>query len=117
MPESKSARERKLEARRRSSGPVSRRTSNVVSYSMERSTAPSKPKPPRSKAFNPMMGKPKGLSPEAEWDTLRPKNIHPLDWVRNYPGDDKDLWEDTISEIKAALKAGELVAYEGPVKK
>jgi hypothetical protein len=67
-----------------------------------------------NKAFLPAMGKSEGLSAEARFDMLKPREVHPLEWFRLFTPNE-ELWEAIREEAIAAVQSGEMEKYDGPV--
>lgn len=108
----KTAKERKLAAKAKSKEAVkkaSRRSGRVVSYVSAKAKQPKRRKT-QIEAFTPKMGKPKGLSPRARFDMLRPDCIHPWDWWQLF-SEDESIWEAIASEAIEAVRDGEMREY------
>lgn len=84
-----------------------RRSGRVTTYVSEKA----KVKPKRKIRAKPTeMGTPKGLSPQARFDDLRPDCVSPLQWFQLFTPDE-DVWESLIEEAIDAVECGELPAY------
>lgn len=116
MPDKLTAKERKARAAQKSRDAVKastnkRRAGKVTTYVSQKARTPKKRgRPKLSSAFTPNMGKPKGLSPQAAFETLRPDCVSPLDWFRLFTPDES-MWEALVEEAAEAVADGELPKY------
>jgi hypothetical protein len=109
----KTAAERKAEsvAARKRARKVTRKSGKVKVYYVK--PAKEAPSGARKTAYEMRTPSPDGLSLQAEWETLRPKKVHPWDWHHLFPGENKELWPIVREEALHAVKVGELEEYRG----
>jgi transcriptional regulator with XRE-family HTH domain len=113
------ARERKLAVRQRSAEAClksGKKTSKVRTFSIKPQDKTKQQKPRHSKAFYPVMAKPREPSLEARFMDLKPEGMYVIDWWRNYTPDES-LWPDMVEEAITALEAGEFQKTSNPVTK
>lgn len=108
------ARERKLKAQEASRVAVQKsgqRSSRVVTYFI-----PGEKKRVKVNAMpsHQSMGVPKGLSPQARFDMLKPDCVRPWDWLNLFT-DDEELWPFIAEAAIEAVECGEFPRYERKV--